>query len=478
MFILVILCACVGAFAFEVQPTRADSTYAQATLLESGIPRHEEALPGIFPFAEVLALNVVVWGYDRFVTDAHYARVTPQIWKRNLHEGWKWDDNHWGINFFGHPYQGVYYFASARSAGFGFYPSFLFTMLGSWEWEHFGEREYPAPNDLITTSVGGALYGEILFRLSRRLLAEPDPTWMEQAGSFVLHPLSYVHWKVDGLRPNDPGYKPLNMSLAFGGGYRLGSDYRYDELRANRLDDEWKEFFGFGDLSVEYGNPDRKVKEAAEYFTVDIRYEHGQHERLFNMNTSAKLYSFHQSDHRGAWTDVAPTLNFDTFYGDLVEMGNLSLGLRLDLSLPLYREIKLRYITEPGFLFFGSTDFNYNELLSEMVKDYEVTRDYQYNYGVKMMTSLGLNFWDRFFFKDRFMGYLMKTMPGTEPHYGAKGYDIVGANQLSLEAYVTERVNVGVRVDSYFKVSAYTGDLFEPMSRMFHSIGIYNRVRF
>lgn len=439
---------------------------------------HEESLSLLVPFAEVFALNVLVWNYDRFVTDAHYARVSPRTWKRNLQEGWMWDDNHWGINFFGHPYQGVYYFAAARSSGLGFYSSFLFTALGSLEWEYFAEQEYPAPNDLVTTSIGGALYGEMLFRLSRRLLAKPDPTWMEQAESFVLHPLSFLHWKVDGVRPNDPGYAPLNLNVAFGGGYRLGSDYRYDELRANRLDDEWNEFFGFGALAVEYGNPDKKVKQPAEYFFVDARYEHGQHERLFNMNTSAKLYSFHQSDHRGSWTDVAPTLNFDTFYGDLVEMGSLSLGLRLDLSLPLYGEIKLRYITEPGFMFFGSTDFNYNELLSEMVDNYVVSRDYQYNYGVKMLTSLGLEFCGKVYFVDRFVGYLMKTMPGTEPHYGAKGYDIVGANYASLETGITDRVKVGARIDSYFKVSAYTGDLFEPMSRMFHSVGVYNKVSF
>lgn len=498
VFIVVFWCiACVslaqGAgyvasrdFANSVQTINTETVNAEtidtkaidAGITGSRIEQHENALPGIVPFAEVFALNVLVWGYDRYVTQAHYARISPSIWRRNLREGWQWDDNHWGINFYGHPYQGVYYFVAARSSGFGFYSSFLFAMLGSWEWEHFAEREYPAPNDLVTTSVGGALYGEMLFRLSRRLLAKPNPTWMDQTESFVLHPLSYLHWKVDGVRPNDPGYAPLKMSVMLGGGLRFGSDYRYDQLRAERLDAEWEEVFGFGGFSLEYGNPDCKVKNPAEYFTVDVTYEHGQHERLFNMNTSAKLYSFHQSDHRSAWTDVAPTLNFDTFYGDLVEMGNLSLGLRLDLSIPLYREIRLRYITEPGFLFFGSTDFNYNELLSEMVEDYEPARDYQYNYGVKMLTSFELEIFKRVLFGDNFVAYLMKTMPGTEPHYGAKGYDVVGVNKAMLETAITDRVSLGIRMDSYFKVSAYTGDLFKPMSRTFHSVGIYNRISF
>lgn len=457
----------------------AVSSFADETV-SAGIPMkpEQESLPGIVPFIEVFALNAFVWGWDRYVIDKDYAEVTPEIWQRNMREGWQWDDNHWGINFFGHPYQGTYYFVAARSAGFSFYPSFLFAALGSWEWELFAEREYPAPNDFITTSVGGALYGEILFRLSRRLLAKPDPTWFEQGASFVLHPLSYFHWKLDGERPNNPGYVPLSGSVTLGGGYRFGSDYRYDKNASDRLDNEWNEFFGFGAFEIAYGNPDRKVKEPLQQFSIYAHYEHGQEESFFNMNSSGKLYSFHKSDHEGTWTDVAFMLDFDSFYGDLVQMGNLALGLGLDIRIPMSDCIWLRYLSEPGFIFLGSADFNYDELLAEIDANYEVTRNYQYNYGAKYTTMFEVSLYHRFLVRERFNVNFMKTMPGTEPHYGAHGYDIVGVNELDAEAKITKRVNFGVRLYTYFKVAAYTGEYFEPMSRIMHSVGFYNKVDF
>ena len=60
-------------------------------------------LPVIVPFGEVTFLNLFVWGWDRYVLQKDYAKTGPSYWERNFKEGWKWDDNHFAINFFGHP---------------------------------------------------------------------------------------------------------------------------------------------------------------------------------------------------------------------------------------------------------------------------------------------------------------------------------------------------------------------------------------
>lgn len=435
-------------------------------------------LPGIVPFLEVLGQNVLVWGWDFFVLQKHYAEISPYIWERNLREGWSWDDNHWAINFFGHPYQGSFYHVAARSSGFSFYPSLLFSAFGSWTWEYFAEREYPSFNDFVVTSVGGSLYGEMLFRLSQRLLAKPDPTWFEQSQSFVLHPLSFLHWKIAGPRVNNPGYFPIDFSFALGGGYRFGSDYRYDKMPADRLDDEWEEFNGAATFMLVYGYPDRKIKAPVEYFTIHAKYEYGQENQLFSMNTSAKLLNYNQSNHKHSWFDIGIYLNFDSYYGNLAKMGNLSLGVGLDLSIPITPNIQMRYRAEPGFIFLGSADFNYDELLEEIIPNYEITREYQYNYGARYFTSIHFNFFNRIHVFDRFNINLMKTMPNSEPHYGAHGYDIIGTNELLAEYLVLKNVALGIRLDSYFKIAAYTGEYFEPMSRTFHSVGLYNRIHF
>ncbi len=462
------------------KPIQTNDTISIDPQINSGFQQDETRprLPGIVPFVEILSQNVIVWAWDRYILQKDYAKISPSIWKRNLREGWTWDDNHWGINFFGHPYQGTFYFVAARSSGFNFYQSAFFTALGSWTWEYFGEREYPAFNDLVTTTIGGSLYGEMLFRLSQRMLAKPNPTWFEQAESFVLHPLSFLHWKAAGVRPHNPGFVPIELSIALGGGYRFGSDYRYNNNAANRLDNEWEEFFAFTGMHLVYGSPSKKVKQPAEYFTIDAHFEYGQEERMFNMNASAKLHNYNKKTSEKSWLDIGVYLDFDTFYGDLVTMGNLSLGLGLDIRAPISENIQLRYITKPGFIFLGSADFNYDELLQEIIPDYEVTRDYQYNYGAKYMTSLGLKIFERYTLQDRFDINVMKTMPNSEPHYGANGFDVIGVNQFVAEGQITKHLAIGLRLDSYFKIAAYTGEYFEPMSRTIHTVGAYTRAMF
>ena len=438
--------------------------------------------PGFVPFAEVIAFNIFIWSYDRFILQKDYAKISPSIWKRNLREGWRFDDNHFAINFFGHPYQGTYYHVAGRSSGYSFYQSLFFASIGSWTWEYFAETEYPSINDFITTSLGGSLYGEMLFRLSQRLLAKPDPTWFEQVQSFVLHPLSYFHWKAAGSRVYNPGYAPLEMSLALGGGYRFGSDYSYNKTAINedRVSNEWNEFFGQVSLNLVYGKPNKKVKQPGDYFTVTVSFEQGQEERIFKMNASSKLHNYSRSYEDKAWLDLGLYLDFDTFYGDLAEMGNISIGLGLDIKAPLSDAITLRYLVKPGIIPIGSADFNYDEIVrpNSVSRNDEIARSYQYNFGAKFYTSVLLEFFERYRIINAFDIHVMKTMPNSEPHYGARGYDVVGFNQAYLEAQLTENMCLGVRLDSYFKVAAYMGDDFEPMSRIMHTIGFYNRFLF
>ena len=80
---------------------------------------------------EVLGLNAFVWAWDYWVLDKDYAHTGPSYWKRNFREGWEWDHNHWAINFYGHPYQGSMYYATARASGYGFYGSMVFAGLNS-----------------------------------------------------------------------------------------------------------------------------------------------------------------------------------------------------------------------------------------------------------------------------------------------------------------------------------------------------------
>jgi len=111
-----------------------------------------------------LFVNGVFHGAARLF-GADFAQTSLDSFRTNLTSTWVWDNDAFLFNHPGHPYQGGLYHAAARSGGFSFYEALFFDTLGSVTWELFGETDIPAYNDLIITTFGGAVFGEIMHRL-------------------------------------------------------------------------------------------------------------------------------------------------------------------------------------------------------------------------------------------------------------------------------------------------------------------------
>jgi hypothetical protein len=139
----------------------------------------------LLPMVEVMGLNGGLWAYNRYVADYGFARINASTMAANLKHGWVWDEDQFSINQFGHPYQGSFYYSAARFHGHGFYASTAYTALGSLQWEYFMEAERPSYNDLLTTTLGGAMLGEVSFRVSEVFL-DPRATGLERVGREVL----------------------------------------------------------------------------------------------------------------------------------------------------------------------------------------------------------------------------------------------------------------------------------------------------
>ncbi|MHC2993881.1 hypothetical protein OB13_20715, partial [Pontibacter sp. HJ8] len=90
------------------------------------------------PAVQVIGVNALFMGFNRYVTKADYGYVSPSTWKRNLRSEPEWDTDEFGINFLGHPYQGTLYFNAARSQGYNYWQSLPFAVGGSLTWEYFG----------------------------------------------------------------------------------------------------------------------------------------------------------------------------------------------------------------------------------------------------------------------------------------------------------------------------------------------------
>jgi hypothetical protein len=121
------------------------------------------------------------------------AKLSLSSWGANIKSGFEWDDDPFGVNQFGHPYQGSNYFNAGRANGMTFWESSALTAFGAASWELFGETNKPSMNDLINTTLGGIALGE-MFHRTAWLVRDPSATgktrWLREITATVLDPVT------------------------------------------------------------------------------------------------------------------------------------------------------------------------------------------------------------------------------------------------------------------------------------------------
>ena len=197
LFVLVIAVFKFGMAQDSISGLETEDTYDSIVRDSTYIPDPELVLkynpvkPIWIPLAEVVGINVGIWAFNRYVTDASHAYISWESVKNNFKNGWDWDADNLLTNMWAHPFQGSMYYNFARSSGYGYYTSLGVTAFGSFQWEFFMETEPPAINDFIMTSFGGAMYGEMFYRMSNMILNESlsgaSRTWNE-IGAGVFNP--------------------------------------------------------------------------------------------------------------------------------------------------------------------------------------------------------------------------------------------------------------------------------------------------
>lgn len=90
-----------------------------------------------------------------------------------IKEGPEWDHDKFYFNYILHPYAGAVYFMSARSCGFNFWRSFLYSSIVStvgWEFGIEAFMERPSIQDIFITPIVGSCIGEYFYNVKRRLV--------------------------------------------------------------------------------------------------------------------------------------------------------------------------------------------------------------------------------------------------------------------------------------------------------------------
>ena len=275
--------------------------------------------------AQVTGVNVFVHCFDRFVLNADFAQTTLNTWGDNFKNGFVWDNDQFSTNLFMHPYHGNLYFNSARSQGLTFWESAPYAMLGSLEWEFLGEREPPAINDLIATTMGGICIGEITNRISRIFLDDSKRGWprfWRELGATIFNPMGQLKrfatgdaWRVrsNHYRYHDYNRNPVEVSIAAGDRY-LADDGSFFRGEHNP----------YIDLSMKYGDPVNENEHNApyDYFETQLIFGLSKNQPLLNqLHLMGRLWSTPMIERKNIRAEFGFYQHFDYFDSKPVKDG-------------------------------------------------------------------------------------------------------------------------------------------------------------
>jgi hypothetical protein len=174
------------------------------------------------PIVGIFEQHIFLGIWNRYIANVDFGRVGFNSWAHNIKTGWEWDLDRFGMNFLFHPFSGGSHFITARANGYNFWESVPFAFAGSLLWEYFGENTLPSKNDIINTTISGAFFGEIMYKLGSNIL-DDRTTGTErifrELGAAVISPTRFFSRLLQGKLTRVTGQEvyqkePLNIELS------------------------------------------------------------------------------------------------------------------------------------------------------------------------------------------------------------------------------------------------------------------------
>jgi hypothetical protein len=359
-----------------------------------------------WPLLGVVGVNMVWWLTSRFILKADFAYISWDTVKENFQTGFVFDDDEFFINQFGHPYQGAYYFNSARAVGLHFWESAPYVLLGSLMWEFFMENESPSINDFVTTSMGGVALGEVMFRLSNHVLDNSagggERVWREIV-AFIFNPVnSFARLGTGEMwrRGPPPERPPLDGEFSLGGLYVSTDAVEIESAEA------WA---GSVRLHLEYGDVQQLPPrfEPYRYFTLDMSLGYGGKgvaAASFDIMGVTNGFTFSWAGHDNAL--FGAVLDMDYYQNYLYEVGETGFGTTIVAAFPLADDLRFmtRFALTAAFGAMSTTEPDNEE------------RDYNFGLGATVDLWLQLEFMAHGRLWLRVSRYWLATVSGTDGH--------------------------------------------------------------
>jgi hypothetical protein len=202
-------------------------------------------------------MQVLPWASNRFVRKAPFAKISIKSITENLTPcNLEWDDNQFFNNQFSHPVHGSLYFNSFRSNGYNFWQSIPAVVAGTLVWETCGETNHPAANDLINTTFGGIVLGEMSNRIARKIFDKK---------------------KAVALGDDIPASLVIETGI------------RYNSINGNNKFDNHKKQ-RFSSLNLQYGDPYTNYKKPFRSFSIKAEVGNDDSAKINKLQVEGGLY--------------------------------------------------------------------------------------------------------------------------------------------------------------------------------------------
>lgn len=389
------------------------------------------------PAVEVIGLNLSLGAVNTYIFDQDFAKISWRTIEDNFKTGFVWDEDHFLMNQFLHPFHGAAYFNAARSNGLSFWESTPYTIGGSLMWELFMENEPPSYNDLVTTSFSGITLGEISYRVSNLIIDESSirfERFLREFTSTIINPMQGFNRLIRGdmWRSGSPNKRP-DFKLVVSTGIHsmflsknINDQNTYLTLRAN---------LNYGDrFDVD------KHTEPFDYFSLHTEVNIAEGDDLVaifasGVLTDSKLKLFDHTDNIiGLYNE------FDFFINDVYKLTAASLAGQLINRITLSNSLMMENNLSLSAILIGGTNSQY---AVEEGKEYILGPGGSGSVGIKFLFE---NFGEVF---SNYKRYWIHTLSGAE------GEEFVGLLNIGINYQLLENSYLGLEYLLYERYGDY-----------------------
>jgi hypothetical protein len=404
-------------------------------------PLYNKKAPWYVPALHIIGQEVLLNVFDQYVLKLEFARISLNSWSRNATagapwgDGWRWDEDRFGNNFFFHPYTGVGYFNAARASGYSFWEAVPYTFAGSYLWKTFGENGTPEREDLVNTTIGGMFGGEILYRLSSNALDDRTTGTervIRETIAGILSPVRFATRLMDGKLchvTDQEVYKkePLNVTLLTGI-HKVNDDNKFFTGQTSEL----------LNVQFDYGNPFELIdRKPFDFFKGLAELNFGVGRKIIDNVTGYGLLAGNNSS--SGKLDLLSGLfqNFDYWDSRGYELAMLGFGGGVIARYPVFTSASFYSTLHVALVPFGANNF------AATPSDTAQFRDYNFGGGAEAKLESTLSFGNHASFK------LVANYYWFHTYVGEPGNNLIAIVRPRITIGILDNLSIGLEHSIY-----------------------------